>query len=82
MYIDSPSKMNKEMKPLLLKLELELEGRTHEYRIQQNSDEQSKTKALRVAFFEGENSGEPEPWDINQIIAEAKQEKDLPPATP
>ena len=43
-------------------------------KIEQDAEEQAKIEALREAFWEGENSGECEPWDINQIIAEAKQE--------
>jgi antitoxin ParD1/3/4 len=52
----------------------ELLGEALRLKMQQDADEQAKTEALRAAFFEGENSGEAEPWDINQIIAEAKQE--------
>lgn len=36
--------------------------------------EQVKIEALRSAYLEGENSGECEPWDVKQIIAQAKQE--------
>lgn len=34
-----------------------------------------KLQALRDAIREGLDSGEPEPWDIEEIIAEARQRK-------
>lgn len=49
-----------------------LEALSH--KMAQDAEEQAKIEALREAFWEGENSGDCEPWDINQIIAEAKQE--------
>ena len=52
----------------------ELLGEALRLKIQQDADEKTKAEALRTAFFEGENSGESEPWDMNQIIAQAKQE--------
>lgn len=43
-------------------------------KIEQDAEEQVKIEALKDAILAGEQSGECEPWDINQIIAEAKQE--------
>lgn len=43
-------------------------------KIEQDAEEQAKIEALEAAITEGLESGECEPWDINQIIAEAKQE--------
>ena len=45
-------------------------------KIEQDAEEQAKIEALRAAFWEGENSGECEPWDMDAMVAEAKQEID------
>lgn len=45
-------------------------------KIEQDAEEQAQIEALRAAFWEGENSGDCEPWDMDAMIAEAKQEID------
>lgn len=52
----------------------ELLGEALRLKMSQDADEQVKIEALCTAFWDGENSGDPEPWDVSQIIAEAKQE--------
>ncbi len=46
-------------------------------KIQQDEIYQAKLEALRAAIIAGENSGEPTPFDIHEIIQDAKQDAGL-----
>ncbi|MEJ2443969.1 MAG: type II toxin-antitoxin system ParD family antitoxin [Exilibacterium sp.] len=43
-------------------------------KMQQDEIYQTKLEALRAALIKGEESGEAEPFDMDEIIAEAKAE--------
>jgi antitoxin ParD1/3/4 len=36
--------------------------------------EDTKLEALRQALIEGENSGPPEPWDVNEFLEEMRRD--------